>query len=146
MTTSIKPIQGLKALMSARVQRHHILVAGYLVWMRLHNLFTINEPTRQLHRHSSIAGLSFLGRAEEGQHIVCLGLKVLSERCIARQPTGHHPPRPRTQSQSLAGPVVASQFHFLWEWKATGSQDLLYALQYVVPWHDSSNALYEMAA
>lgn len=34
MTTSIKPIQGLKALMSAHMQRHHILVAGYLVWMR----------------------------------------------------------------------------------------------------------------
>lgn len=67
--------------------------------------FIYNLPTRQLHRPSSIAGLSFLGHAEEGQNIVFLWLKVLSERCIARQPMGRQPSRPRTQSQSLAGPL-----------------------------------------
>lgn len=97
------------------------------------NFFAINPPTELLHRPPSLTALSFLGRTKEERHIVCLWLRVLSEHRSACQPMGHHPSRPRTQSQSLTGPIVASQFHFLWEWKATGSQGLLYALQYAVP-------------
>lgn len=49
-----------------------------------------------MRRPTSPAGLSFLGRTKDGRHIVCLGLRVLSERCGIWSTYG--PPSTQTQN------------------------------------------------
>lgn len=99
-----------------------VLVTGYLVWMSI-------SP---LHGCTDLLGLSFLrrGKQEATRFLSNFG-KMYPYTALLKAADGPQPANTQKKGLNWA-------YCFLCEWKATGSQDLLYVQQYAGPWHDSS--------